>query len=795
MRIWIVFIVALLAASAHAQPDVQTLQEGVEARQAALADIAEALGGDELDLVALGEELRRIRRRGETEIAAPRDRKPEIEADLERIGPAPEPEAPPEAPEISEERARLLGELSDIDALIRQSDLNLAEIARLFDDIAVLRRDAFYDRILARGPSPLWPPRWAAATASLSASAGRAAEAVGAWRNALRDDARVRQAYGALAFASVFALVMFWPVRSLINQNATRRIERMTPLRSRRVLAAGMRTAARAVPSLLGGFVIYETLRAYGAIPESAVSLARAIWFGFVALLVVDGAATGVFSPKSAEWRVLPLESREAPVIRVLLMLAAFLLVADAALVRAGVLFGASEELASQHSALVTFGLAFILLGLCRKSLWRIKESRAKEIRDATKKSWGRLRRLGQLAAIALILATAAGYVALGHYAATRLYAVTGLAAVAWFVRALLREAVRLVDRRFTSETSDADEGERLMFFWIGAAIDLATLLLIAPPILIILGADWADIRALIQNALFGFQIGPIRISLAQIFSAFTAFVALLTLTRFTQRQMEHTLFPRTRLDIGVRNSFKTLVGYVGLIIAFLVGVSMMGLDLSNLAIIAGALSVGIGFGLQSIVNNFVSGLILLFERPIKVGDWIVTSSGEGLVKRISVRSTEIETFDRSSIIVPNSELISAAVTNWTHKDKVGRVIIAVGVSYDDDPQTVIDILQGAAKEHPAVLDYPAPFVYFDDFGDNALSFQLRAYVRDINSSLSVRTQLRVAIFNAFKAAGVSIPFPQRDIHIHQPADKTTPPRTPGADLDTPLGDGAASAP
>jgi small-conductance mechanosensitive channel len=221
-----------------------------------------------------------------------------------------------------------------------------------------------------------------------------------------------------------------------------------------------------------------------------------------------------------------------------------------------------------------------------------------------------------------------------------------------------------------------------------------------------------------------------------------------------------------SRADVGVQNSLITLLGYGGLVIALFASISALGVDLGNLALIAGALSVGIGFGLQSIVNNFVSGLILLFERPIKVGDWIVTTSGEGTVKKISVRSTEIETFDRSSIIVPNSELVSSTVTNWTHKDKIGRISVAVGVSYGSDPEKVRDILLKCANAHPLVVAYPEPFVVWKDFGASSLDFELRAFLNDISKGLQVRTDLRFAIFKALADAGIEIPFPQTDIHI-----------------------------
>ena len=191
-----------------------------------------------------------------------------------------------------------------------------------------------------------------------------------------------------------------------------------------------------------------------------------------------------------------------------------------------------------------------------------------------------------------------------------------------------------------------------------------------------------------------------------------------------------------------------------------------MGLDLSNIALVAGALSVGIGFGLQSIVNNFVSGLILLAERPIKTGDWVVVGGDQGYVRKISVRATKIETFDRATVIVPNAELISNRVMNWMHDGSMGRIIIPVGVSYDADPEQVREILLRIADESEYVSSYPGPSVFFMDFGASSLDFELRCYIQDINSSLSAKSALRFAIFKAMKEAGIEIPFPQQDIHV-----------------------------
>jgi small-conductance mechanosensitive channel len=253
--------------------------------------------------------------------------------------------------------------------------------------------------------------------------------------------------------------------------------------------------------------------------------------------------------------------------------------------------------------------------------------------------------------------------------------------------------------------------------------------------------------------------------------------LAGIVVTRILYRWLSHEVLPRTELEPSLQNSIATIAGYAGVIVAISVALARLGVNLENIALVAGALSIGIGFGLQAIVSNFVSGLILLTERPIRVGDWIVVNGEEGYVRKISVRSTEIETFERASVILPNSDLITGVVKNWTHSDKLGRLSVPVGVSYDSDPEQVCEILMSVAAEHPLVLKDPPPFVLFMRFGDSSLDFELRAVVADINKRLSTVSDLHFAIFRRFREAGIEIPFPQRDIHIKSaPAAAAEPP-------------------
>jgi small-conductance mechanosensitive channel len=269
------------------------------------------------------------------------------------------------------------------------------------------------------------------------------------------------------------------------------------------------------------------------------------------------------------------------------------------------------------------------------------------------------------------------------------------------------------------------------------------------------------DFFSTLRAAYFGFRIGGLSLSVSSLLVAGAAFAIGMGATRALQNWLSSRYLPRTRLDAGVSNSIRTIVGYIGVLTALAVSSAQLGLDYERLTIVAGALSVGIGFGLQSIANNFVSGLILLWERGIRVGDWIVVGSEQGFVRRINARATEIETFDRGTLIVPNATLVNGPVKNWLHNDRTGRIVVAVNIAYESDPETAREILIASAKAQESVLAIPAPQVQFDQFGDWALKFELTCYVDDIVMADRVRSAMNFDIFRRMREAGLRIPYPK----------------------------------
>ena len=788
----VVLIVALVLSGAAASAQVAVsdelakLEAGIEARSERLAEIEASLQEPRsaIELRILSEAVRRIRREADAVSAPLLARQDAVQADLDSLGPPPAEGEPPETDEIAQRRKTINALNARIDDALARAALNVNAANRIAEAIATSRRDQFTGRLLSRGPLLLAPAPWVEAAAGLAEVVPKADAGIRRWvdERLFPDDRPAAQWWilGALLLAAVIIV----PVRRAIKTRFFSAIADVEPLPSRRVLVAGLRTIIRLLFGVIAGVLVYEALKIQGAIPRGISPMIVTSWFCYIVFLGVEAAVRSLTAPHNPKWRVLPFSSRQVFAIRVLSLLAAGIYVAELMFRRAVDALGGSPVLVFVQQGVATVALGLILFLLTRGSLWpaadeaadgsetetggsAIAPSADKTAADRADRFWDRIRPAGRLLSALAVLAALVGFVDLGYYITTRISALTGLIAVCVAARALLREAIRMVDERFTSKTSGReDPEEQILHSWIGLIIDAVVVLLFIPPALLVLGSEWSDVRGWLSDAFFGFQVGGVRISLAKVLSAGATFVALMWMTRTIQRVTEKELFPRSRIDPGIQNSLKTLIGYVGIVFAAGAAIGVLGFDLSSLAIVAGALSVGIGFGLQSVTSNFISGLILLFERPIKVGDWVVTTSGEGIVKKISVRSTEIETFDKSSVIIPNAEFITSAVTNWTHKNKMGRVVVPVGVSYDSDAARVFQILQEMAQSNPDFLKYPEPFVVFEDFGASSLDFTVRGYIRDIGNGLGVRTRLRIAIHERFKQEGIEIPFPQRDLHL-----------------------------
>jgi len=277
--------------------------------------------------------------------------------------------------------------------------------------------------------------------------------------------------------------------------------------------------------------------------------------------------------------------------------------------------------------------------------------------------------------------------------------------------------------------------------------------------------AIFSEVFRILNSPLF--NIGDAEVTLLSIIWLIVLITLLIIATRFIRTQVIGRLLQRTRLDIGIQHAITTITTYVIILFALIILLQTAGIDLTTLNVLVGALGIGIGFGLQNIVNNFISGLIILLERPIKIGDRIEVGNIEGDVVRIGGRSTTVLTNDNISIIVPNSKFILENVVNWSHNERTVRFRIPVSVAYGSDARLVEKTLLEVAKENPDVLDDPEPAVRFMEFGDSGLLFELRAWTMTlIHKKGKLISSLNFAINEKFKERNIEIPFPQRDIHI-----------------------------
>jgi potassium efflux system protein len=688
---------------------------------------------------------------------------------------APDPKATaPQSDDVKLERAKLLAEITASQSLIQQANLTNVRAQQLLDRISDRRRTLFADSVLQRSPSLINPTFWVAVAAAVPHAFSRLITLLSDWVSVLASQP-LRTASGFVIAAAVLLGFLLSPGQRWQSRWTRRNPEFANPSALRKSGAAfTIVVAGTAIPGI-ALLVLYEAALALNVLPDNVAPIVQALFAGVTFAIFFAKLATAVFAPGRPSWRLVAVDDAVAdgviPLANLLAIVIAFGVVLDA--VNSAI--DAPVELIAASQGLVAVAKAILFMAALRVAAGDDEDDEVTVPGSGAKRSaWRLLIPVGWAAGVAALLGPLGGYVAFGRFLSAEMVVVAAVlmstVLLSQFLSALIDATFAFhgwIGRFLRQTASLGSTAVRQFAVLLDGVVQLSLIVLAVFTILMTWGIRSDDVIGSISSAFFGFTVGGFTVSPSVILGAILVFVIGIVATRTIQRWLERRFLPETHLDVGVRSSIRTGAGYVGVILAVIVALSYVGLNLQNVAIVAGALSVGIGFGLQSIINNFVSGLILLVERPIKVGDRIEVGTRMGVVKRINVRATEIVTYDNLSVIVPNAELITGEVVNWMHGSLSARLSVMIGVSYDADPDKVIAILLDVVARNKRALKSPEPFAILGNFGANALEFSVFFHVANIGVDAGASNEVRLEILKRFRADGIEMPFPQRDIHLH----------------------------
>ncbi len=701
----------------------------------------------------------------------------DADSQLKQLGP--KPESGEEDPAVAEKRAAIGAQLTKLQGLAKQLDITALAASQLSAKAAEIERNQFFEKIFKPSQSIVNPALWYKGMAMLGRVTTSVCRIVSNWLTTAANEA------GA---AMVFVILLILALAAIGGIGIRRMMARLIGPDMNEVSPSDLgrlwRVFRGLIINIVSVFVAFSfvgvALDLIGQLPLQIQRIGAAVMSGSLLIAAVHALTQGVLAPSRPDWRIVKIDDSRALKLRSMLDLAAVIVALGYMLRQVGSVVFLPPDSSAPISAFVAVAGAAVL-AMCLMIMRPVAEEVAPAAPFEEDRPGGfgwvkNIRILIWLLILVVAVVSVLGYLALGRFMMVQMVVTGSLVVALYLAHRLFDELVGTGFQRgwaagdFLRKTIGlGDVAVERLGLLVGTVGDFLLFFIGLPLVAMQWTYNLADFKGWATTVFFGFKVGGVTISFASIVAAAIAFIVGLIVTRLVTGWLDNRVLSRTNVDRGIRDSIRTGAGYLGFALAALFALSYAGIDFSNIAIIAGALGVGIGFGLQSIVNNFVSGLILLAERPIKVGDWIKVSGGEGYVTQINVRSTEIRTFDNCSVIVPNSSLISEPVRNWTHEDTRGRVKLAFGVGYDSDPHQIREIVLGCVekvKKDHRILLHPAPQVVFMDFGASSLDFQLRIHIPEIDWALAIASDLRFEILAAFRQAGVEIPFPQRDVNF-----------------------------
>lgn len=531
------------------------------------------------------------------------------------------------------------------------------------------------------------------------------------------------------------------------------------------------------IPSILiGGCLLWQITNVELVQTKFGAVLANVLYYSLI-MILARAVALVVFTPRNGKWRLFNISDVRAERVYSATTMSILLLGTLACIKNISLSYEISDELVLLQDVAADAVKAFIIILLSARVFGEIKPKDEQNSEDMEDDDEGfststKIVLFSSLFATATLGVSLFGYPGLATFIFNRFFLSILLGGVFVIVRLLVSDLLR-----------------RSIIFWIStfklrkkllSKADFFMSLLVTPVLVMLFiyflltlwGVPGNFMLSGLKKLVFGFKVGGIQISLVAIITGLLVFLVSLTVVKMLKKKLSNSLLNRINMDEGIKHSLVSGMGFVGVIISVILAIVAMGVDLSNLAVIAGALSVGIGFGLQDVIKNLVSGIIILFERPFKVGDWVILGGEEGKIKQINIRSTELETWNRRSVIIPNATLISSSLINLTHNNNWQRQSIGVGVSYDSDAELVTNILLDCAKSCKKVAKTPAPYVVFKDFGASSLDFELRYYISDIWVSWRASSDLRYEILKRFREENINIAYPQ--IVVHRSSEDTS---------------------